>query len=81
MSENVSSLRDPSELRPLLHDEVERLDDGSLDLAHRALLEIELQQLGAELDDLADDARGSGRMTLASIAEGISKHRVSQPYQ
>ena len=81
MSENITSLRDPAELRPLLHDEVDRLDDENLDLAHRALLEIELQQLTADLDGLADEARGAGRLTLASIAEGLSKHRVPQPYR
>ena len=45
---------DPKVLRPLLHAEIDKLRDGHLELAHRLLLEIEMQQV---MDDLEDTLR------------------------
>ena len=72
---------DPKELRPLLHADVDRLPDVQLGLAHRMLLEIELQQLTDELDDSADDARAAGRLTQESIAAAVAAHRAAHPYR
>ncbi len=71
----------PKELRPLLHAEVDRLGDEHLGLAHRMLLEIELQQITEELDDAADAARAAGRLTPESIAAAIAAHRAERPYR
>lgn len=71
---------DPKELRPLLHSDVERLRDEHLGLAHRMMLEIDLQQVMFELDDAADEARAAGRRTPERIAEAIAAHRVAHPY-
>jgi hypothetical protein len=71
---------DPKELRPLLHAEVDKLRDEQLGLAHRMLLEIELQQVTDELDDAADAARAAGRLTPESIAAAIAAHRAAHPY-
>ena len=72
---------DPKELRPLLHGDVERLRDEHLGLAHRMLLEIELQQVMDDLDDAADEARAAGRLTPERIAEAIAAHRATHPYR
>ena len=68
---------DPKELRPLLHAEIDKLRDADLALAHRVLLEIELQQVVDELDDAADEARAVGRLTPERIAEAIAAHRAA----
>ena len=58
----------PKELRPLLHAGIDKLRDEDLALAHRALLETELQQVADELDDAADGARAADRLTPERIA-------------
>ncbi len=72
---------DPKQLRPLLHAEIDKLRDENLALAHRVLLEIELQQVTDELDDTADAARAAGRLTPERIAEAIAAHRAAHPYR
>jgi hypothetical protein len=72
---------DPQELRPLLQAEVDKLGDEDLGLAHRMLLEIELQQVANELDEAADSARAAGRLTPESIAAAIAAHRAAHPYR
>lgn len=77
----ATTIPDPAQLRPLLHAEVDRLSDEHLSLAHRALLEIELHQLAGELDDTADAAASSSKLTLESIAAAVAQHRALHPYQ
>jgi hypothetical protein len=72
---------DPKDLRPLLHAEIDKLRDEHLELAHRLLLEIELQQVMGDLDDAADTARAAGRLTPERIAEAIAAHRAAHPYR
>ena len=72
---------DPKQLRPLLHAGIDKLRDEDLALAHRALLEIELQQVADELDDAADEARAAERLTPERIAEAIAAHRAAHPYR
>jgi hypothetical protein len=77
MSIALNTFPDPRKLRPLLHAEVDRLNDEHLGLAHRALLEIELHQIVSELDGVAD----ASKRTLESIATAIAEHRALRPYQ
>ena len=79
MSITLATFPDPGQLRPLLHAELDRLSDEHLGLAHRAILEIELHQLAGELDDAADAAKNSAKLTLDSIA--VAEHRALRPYQ
>jgi len=72
---------DPQELRPLLHADIDRLPDEQLGLAHRLLMEIELEQLTAKLDDAADKAREDGKLTAESIRAAIAAHRAERPYR
>jgi hypothetical protein len=77
----ASGPTNPQELRPLLHSDVDRLPDSALLIARRFLLEIELQQVTAELDDAADEARGEGRLTPARIAAAVAEHRMAHPHR
>lgn len=81
MSSLTVQSADPKELRPLLHAEVDKLRDENLGLAHRMLLEIELQQVTDELDEAFDEARAAGRLTPESIAAAIAAHRAAHPYR
>jgi hypothetical protein len=81
MNVTLATSPDPGKLRPLLHAEVDRLSDEHLGLAHRALLEIELHQLTGELDDAADAASSTSRLTIESIAAAVAEHRSLRPYQ
>ena len=72
---------DPHELRPLLHLELERLPDSALESVRVLLLEIELAEVTATLDDAADAARAAGRMTPESIAAAVAAHRAAHPYR
>ena len=57
------------------------MPDVHLGLAHRVLLEIELQQVTEELDAAADEARAAGRMTPERIAAAVAAHRAAHPYR
>lgn len=77
---NAQTEIDPKVMRPLLHAEIDKLRDEDLGLAHRMLLEIEMQQVMDDLDDAADEARAAGRLTPERIAEAIAAHRAAHPY-
>ena len=72
---------DPKDLRSLLHAEIDKLRDEDLALAHRALLEIEMQRLLSEMDEATDRAWKSGEITKEKIAEAILEHRRKHPYR
>jgi hypothetical protein len=50
------------QLRPLLHEEVDRLHEDDLQVLHRVALQLELERLGGELDAAFDEARLEGRL-------------------
>lgn len=81
MSSSATTSPDPRKLRPLLHAELDRLSDEHLDLAHKALREIELHQVAEELDDAADFASNSCQLTLKTITAAIAEHRALHPYR
>lgn len=70
---------DPKELLPLLHAEIDKLKDEDLAVAHRALLEIEMQRLLNEMDEATDRAWESGGITKDKIDEAILEHRRKHP--
>ncbi len=80
MSTQTALPTDPKELRPILHAGVDKLHDEYLGLAHRMLLEIELQQVMADMDEATDRAWASGAITEEKIAEAIREHRRQHPY-
>lgn len=67
-------------LRPLLHEEIDRLSDSDLEIAHRLLRELEARTLFDELSDAAEQDRLSGKLEAESVNEAIQKHRQRKPY-
>lgn len=63
-----------------MHADIDRLPDEQLGLAHRLLMEIELEQLTADLDEAADKAREDGKLTPESIHAAIAAHRAARLY-
>ena len=53
---------DPSELRPLLHEEIDRLRDENLLLLHRVAMELELDEVTERLDEEFDKGRAEGKL-------------------
>ena len=78
---NTPTDLDPKELRPLLHAEIDRLNDRDLASAHHALREIEMQRLLNELDEATDRAWESGEITKEKIKASIKEHRRNHPYR
>jgi hypothetical protein len=76
---NSPAPTDPKELRPLLHAEVDKLCDEDLSAARKALLEIELNRVTAELGREMDEAWASGRITKESIDEAVREYRRTHP--
>ncbi len=54
---------DPNELRPLLHERIDRWAAEDLPLLHRVMLELERDRLVAELNEDFDRDREAGRVT------------------
>ena len=69
-----------TKLRPLVHEQIDRLPDTELPQVHRQLLEIELKRLRDDLGkDLAEGWR-AGQITEERIQEAIREHRAKHPY-
>jgi hypothetical protein len=64
---------DPHQLRPLLHAEIDRMDDVNLAVLHRVALQLELEDVVARLDAGFDEARADGK--LARLSEIINEAR------
>ena len=68
---------DPEELRPLLHAGIDRLPDEQLELAHRVLLGLELEEVTSRLDE--DRIAGKLARIPEMIREARGSLRVRQP--
>jgi hypothetical protein len=53
---------DPVVLRPLLHEDIERLNGDQLLVLHRVALQLELEKVTAQLDDDFDADRAQGKL-------------------
>ena len=53
---------DPKELRPLVHEEVDRLEAEDLEVLHRVALQLELERVNARLDTAFDADRHAGKI-------------------
>lgn len=76
---NAPTPKDPKELRPLLHAEVDRLTDDDLELAHAALVEIEVRRLTDELGKATEAAWSRGDITEEKVAEAVKEYRHAHP--
>lgn len=68
-------------LRPLLHEEIDRLADSDLEIAHRLLRELEARTLFDALRDAAERDRLSGRLEVELVDKAIQEHRQRKPYR
>ncbi len=50
------------DLRPLMHQEVDRMPPDDLEVLHRVALQLELDRVSAELDTAFDEDRSRGRL-------------------
>lgn len=50
------------DLRPLLHQEVDRMSPDDLEVLHRVALQLELDRVAAGLDSAFDEDRRRGRL-------------------
>lgn len=66
---------DPKELRPLLHAEIDKLQDDSVAVLHRVALQLELEEVSARVDAGFDADRAAGK--LARLPEIIREARAA----
>ena len=70
---------DPKELRPLLHEQIDRLTDAELEAVRRALLEVEARRLRESLGRAVDEAYAAGQ--LEQLEATIQESRARHPYR
>ena len=68
----------PEKLRPELHQKIDAMAPEQLELLHRVLLRLELDQVVEHLNDDFDTARAEGRLDKAE--EIIRQVRAERPY-
>jgi hypothetical protein len=68
----------PEKLRPELHQRIDAMEPQQLELLHRVLLRLELDQVVEQLNDDFDRARGEGKLDKAE--EIIRQVRARRPY-
>ena len=66
---------DPAELRPALHARIDQLEGEALAILHRVALQLELDQLVADVDAEFDALRSQAR--LGSLPEIIREARAA----
>ena len=69
----------PEELRPLVHREVDALDDIGLDTVHRAILRMRMEESLGRLDSMANEMREKGVMErLPQVIAEVRARRSAQ---
>ena len=69
----------PEELRPLVHREVDALDDIGLETVHRVILRMRMEESLGRLDTRADEMREKGVMErLPQIIAEVRARRRAQ---
>jgi hypothetical protein len=67
----------PEELRPILHEKIDKLAANDLPLVHRVLLQLEAERLAAEITDgLEKDPK-----FFDQIDDTITEYRKKHPYR
>jgi hypothetical protein len=62
MSKSAAMPVNPEELRPLVHEDVDRLEAEDLAVLHRVALQLELERVSARLDEGFDADREAGKL-------------------
>jgi hypothetical protein len=69
---------EPNELKPALHDKIERMDGFHLSVLNRVLLQLEAEELAGRLGDGFDKDYEQG--LLRRIPELVKEFRGERPY-
>jgi hypothetical protein len=81
MREAVKDDAEAQKLRRSLHEKIDRLPVSKLAKADHLLLQIEVDELRAELDLAFDQDRKASKLTGEKISEAIALHRARHPYK
>jgi hypothetical protein len=69
---------EPEELKPALHDKIERMDSLHLSVLNRVLLQLEAEELAGRLGEVFDKDYEQG--LLRRIPELVKEFRSERPY-
>jgi hypothetical protein len=69
---------EPEKLRPELHQRIDAMKPEQLELLHRVMLKLELEQVVEQLHHDFDAARAEGKLDQAELI--IREVRARQPY-
>jgi hypothetical protein len=70
---------DAEHLKRRLHEQIEQLDASKLSLLNRVVLQLEAQELAAELDAAFDQDRQTGKLTEERIKQVLADVRAAHP--
>lgn len=69
---------EPEQLKPVLHEKIERMDAAQLSLLNRVLLQVEAEELAERLNDAIDRDREQGK--LRRVSELVKQFRAGHRY-
>jgi hypothetical protein len=69
---------EPEQLKPVLHEKIERMDAAHLSLLNRVLLQVEAEELAEHLNDAFDRDREQGK--LRRVSELVKQFRAGHRY-
>ena len=80
MTKPSAAPADTQGLKKLLHEKIDQLEPSKLSLINRIMMQLEAEELAANLDAGFDDDRRKGKLTTERVEEIISKVRAEHPY-
>ena len=72
---------DPKELRSILRERLEHCTDEELEAVRKALLQLEINRLVAEMGAEAQTDWDAGKYAPELVEAAISEHRAKHPYR
>lgn len=73
-------IREPRELRPLLHQKLDAFSDGAIEAVHDLLIEFERRWLFSQMADEAEQDRLAGKHNAEMVEKAVRAHRGRHPY-
>jgi len=64
---NIIANLPPQQLRPVVHENIDRLSDTELAVVHRVLLQMEIERLADSVSEGVEEARLAGKLDPVSI--------------
>ena len=78
---NIIANLPSQQLRPVVHENIDRLSDTELAAVHRMLLQMEIERLAQSVSEGVEEARQAGKLDPADIQASIREHRARHPYK